>query len=516
MICLSFIRRRLSYAAFLVAAMMALPLAELHAQEQQQPVSKAQQESAAEAKARAEAEAKAKAEAAAQERAAFFTQLEGKVQALRESEAKLAQQRIAEARKELQDQQRREREQVDRRNRAEDRSHALDKQWENNEKRIKEMTALLEQRQGNLGELFGVTRQVAGDAAGTLQNSFLSVRFAPRKGEEERSEFMRRIAGAKALPSIGELERVWFELQREMTAQGQVVRMTAPIAQSDGSTRDGEVVTVGPFTAFSGGHFLGYLPNSKVFTVLDGQLAPNFRSIQERLDQAQDGQGYVKAVVDPARGSLITRYIERPNVIQRIENGEVVGYVIIAVGIIGLLLALFQYGYLIRTRLAVTRQLRHLNAPAGNNPLGRLVLAFRNISEKNEKPELAELRLSEAVLREVPSLQRFQSFLRLAVAAGPLLGLIGTVIGMIITFHAIVASGASDPKLMAHGIGQAMIATVLGLGVAIPLLFINSVLSGMSRNIIHVLDEQSDALLAQRILQIRGDVAPGSTPAPAS
>ncbi len=149
------------------------------------------------------------------------------------------------------------------------------------------------------------------------------------------------------------------------------------------------------------------------------------------------------------------------------------------------------------TRLAVSAQLRNLNAPKPNNPLGRVLLAFRGDGKRIESPELAELRISEAVLREVPKLERFQSFLRLAVAAGPLLGLIGTVIGMIITFKAIVASGSSDPRLMATGIGQAMIATVLGLGIAIPLLFINSGLVTLSRGVTQILDEQSHALLAE-------------------
>ena len=120
-----------------------------------------------------------------------------------------------------------------------------------------------------------------------------------------------------------------------------------------------------------------------------------------------------------------------------------------------------------------------------------MLLAFRGDGKRIESAELAEFRISEAVLREVPRLERFQSFLRLAVAAGPLLGLIGTVIGMIITFQAIVASGSSDPRLMAHGIGQAMIATVLGLGIAIPLLFINSGLATLSRGVTQILDEQA-------------------------
>jgi biopolymer transport protein ExbB len=211
--------------------------------------------------------------------------------------------------------------------------------------------------------------------------------------------------------------------------------------------------------------------------------------------------GYTRALVDPASGSLLSLYVERPSPVQRVEQGAAVGYVIVAVGILGVLIALGQATYLVITRLAVSAQLRNLNAPSKNNPLGRVLLAFRGEGKRDENAELAELRISEAVLREVPKLERFQAFLRLAVAAGPLLGLIGTVIGMIITFRAIVASGQSDPKVMAHGIGQAMIATVLGLGIAIPLLFIGSGLAAMSRSVTQILDEQSQSLLAERVGQ---------------
>jgi biopolymer transport protein ExbB len=236
-----------------------------------------------------------------------------------------------------------------------------------------------------------------------------------------------------------------------------------------------------------------------VLTQLSGQLGSSFRAIGRGLLATEASAGYTTAVVDPASGALLGLYVERPNWLARIEQGEVVGYVIVAVGVLGVAVALVQAIYLVLTRAAVSRQLRNLNDPRPNNPLGRVLLAFRGDGRRGfESAELAELRISEAVLREIPRLERFQSFLRLAVAAGPLLGLIGTVIGMIITFKAITTSGSSDPKLMAQGIGQAMIATVLGLGIAIPLLFINSGLAAMSRGITQTLDEQSHSLLAER------------------
>jgi len=528
-------RTRTGMLAVLVATLV-LPAADLPAQQDQ------------DAAARAEAEAAARAAAEERERQQVFNQLQQQIREMRAREAELLQQKEAQARRDLAEQQRRTQEMRARRDRAEAYSQQLDRQWEANEQRIEEISALLRQHEGNLGELFGVTRQIAGDAAGVLGRSLISTQFPTPEGEEERSEFMVRIAAARALPSIRELERVWFELLREMKASGEVVRYTAPVIQheeTEDTGREGlaqqvaelaqetagggadeeelargeavprEVVRVGSFTVLTeGGQYLGYLSSVKSLTELDGELPRQFRDIGARLYNTSADAGYTRAVVDPASGALLGIYLQRPSWFERIALGEAVGYLIIAVGIIGVLVALYQYAYLIRTRIAVTSQLKDLSRPRDDNPLGRLLLAFGGRNGHTREPEsaeLAELRLSEAVLRELPKLERFQAFLRLAVAAGPLLGLIGTVIGMIITFHAIVASGTSDPKLMAHGIGQAMIATVLGLGIAIPLLFINAGLTAFSRGITQILDEQSEALLADTLRSSRKRRAEAST-----
>jgi biopolymer transport protein ExbB len=431
------------------------------------------------------------------------------VQRLRDQERQLAQEREQRFRAALQAEERRAQEAVTRRNAAEARSNALDRAWNDNETRISEVQTLLDERLGNLGELFGVTRQVAGDAATVMTQSLLSTQYGvPADGGEERAEFLRRLAGARALPSIVELERLWYEIVREMTDGAKVAKYRAGVAPLDNpdtpedeskSPVEMDVVRVGPFTASANGQYLGYLPSQKALTVLDGVMPSDLQDIGRSLQSAAGSNRYERAVVDPASGALLGLYVLRPNVIQRIEEGEVVGYVILAVGIIGVLLAVFQAVYLVLTRLAVSAQLRNLGQPKPNNPLGRVLLAFRGDGTKITNSELAELRISEAVLREVPRLERFQAFLRLAVAAGPLLGLIGTVIGMIITFRAIVASGTSDPRLMAQGIGQAMIATVLGLGIAIPLLFINAGLASLSRSVTQILDEQSQSALAENV-----------------
>jgi biopolymer transport protein ExbB len=379
---------------------------------------------------------------------------------------------------------------------AEARSKRLSAEFDANETRLAELDGLLTQRLGSLGELFGVVRQVAGDGTAVMYGSLLSAEYP------KRDEFFADLGRSKALPSIDQLERLWFEIQREMTESGRVARFRSRIIDASGVPTDAEVVRIGSFVAMSEGRYLNYLPSVGSLGVLarqpDSGLTDSARSLQGAVS------GYVTAAVDPSRGVLLTMIVQRPNWQERIEKGEAVGYVIILVGVLGVLLALYQAAYLIRTRMAVRRQLARLDEPRPDNPLGRVLTAVHpDPASIEEDAEVVELRISEAVLREVPRLERFQAFLRLAVAAGPLLGLIGTVIGMIITFQSITESGSSDPRLMANGISQAMIATVLGLGIAIPLLFMNAGLASMSRAVVQILDEQSTGLLAESLERVR-------------
>ena len=375
---------------------------------------------------------------------------------------------------------------------AEAQSQQLSAQYDANDKEINNIETLLRDRSGNLGELFGVTRQVAGDTATVLSQSMISGQFP------DREDFLRTLAASKELPGTPQLERLWFEMQREMTESGRVARLNTKVVEVAGNVQQADVVRIGPFIAMSGGRFLSYLPGQKAMAVLPRQPPAPLTHAAADLEAAKSG--VVRAPVDPSRGVLLGLYVERPNVWERIQRGQLVGYVIITVGVIGALAAIYQFFYLLMVRRAVKAQLRSIEQPKADNPLGRVLLSFKGDGANvEEDAEVAELRISESVLREVPKLERFQSFLRLAVAAGPLLGLIGTVIGMIITFQSITESGSSDPKLMAAGIGQAMIATVLGLGIAIPLLFINTGLAAMSRQIVQILDEQSTGLLAESI-----------------
>ncbi len=372
------------------------------------------------------------------------------------------------------------------------RSNQLSAAFDANEKKLTELQAALDLKVGNLGEMFGVVRQVAGDFASVAAGSMISEKYP------ERVEFAQKLAQTKSLASIADLETFWFEMQREMTETGQTVKYTTKVVAPDGQPSEQEVIRVGSFTAISEGEFLNYLPSVKSFTVFSRQPDGGFTGIAG--DFEGETEGYNEMVVDPTRGVLLGLFVQRPTWLERINHGEAVGYVIIVVGVVGAILAVWQFLYLLKVGSAVRRQLKDTSRPQTDNPLGRVLATFKGDGSRiEEDAEIVELRISEAVLREVPVLERFQSFLRLAVAAGPLLGLVGTVIGMIITFQAITESGSGDPKLMAAGISAAMIATVLGLGIAVPLLFMNAALTSRSRAIIQVLDEQSAGMLAESL-----------------
>jgi biopolymer transport protein ExbB len=379
-------------------------------------------------------------------------------------------------------------------------SDQLSDDYADNELRINEVNRELVEKANTLGltEVFGLARQTAGEAAVVLQQSLLTTQFPDALGEGGRDRFLREFSAGRSTPTPAELERVWLELQAEMTAQGKVARYSAPVVQPSGESVDSDVIAIGPFSATANGQFLAYVPALGALNVLPRQLPGEFMGVAEDFEQAEGG--YARAVIDQTRGVLLGLYVERPTLLERVELGETIGYVIIVVGALGVILFVIQLVSLIRVRIAVGQQIKNLDQPRTDNPLGRVLLAFKGSAQNiEEDSDVAELRISEAVLHEVPKLERSQAYLRLAVAAGPLLGLVGTVWGMILTFQSITETGSADPKLMATGIGQAMIATVLGLGIAIPLLFANALLNSLSRTVVQMLDEQSAGILAESI-----------------
>lgn len=360
--------------------------------------------------------------------------------------------------------------------------------YEANEKAIAELKNQLQSATGELGQAYAAVRDAAARFKTDAADSYLTAQFP------ERMKLLTQLSAPDSLPSPAQLEQFWLLLMQELAEDGKVARFSAPVTGTDGQTSTQAVTRVGPFVAFAGGRYLLMQPGGGLQVAerqtLDRRLASDFEA-------AQPGS-WKPIPLDPTRGNLIRLESQRPTLWERIEQGRLVGYVIIAVGLVGAALALFQLYYLLVVGRRMARQLREIDRPRPDNPLGRVLACLDNDAAEHDV-EVLETRISEAVLRETPKLERFQPFLRMVVAAGPLLGLLGTVTGMIVTFQVITELGAGDPKVMAGGISQAMVSTVLGLLIAIPILFINSVLAARSRVLVQILDEQSAGLLARRL-----------------
>jgi biopolymer transport protein ExbB len=368
---------------------------------------------------------------------------------------------------------------------AEERSDALERQFEENEGRLAELEETLRIRMGTLGELFGVVRQVAGDTRGNIDTSLISAQLPGR------SEFLAELAQSRELPSVRELERLWFTLQQEMTESGKVVRFPAQVISPNGGQRQRLVTRVGAFNVVSEGTYLQYLPESGKLTELARQPASRHVRSVAALEAATDG--LVGFAVDPSRGAILSLLIQSPELSERVQQGGVIGYVTIALGLLGLLAVAERLIHLALVGRKIDKQMVADTADE-SNPLGRVLAVHER--NKSADVETLDLKLDEAILKETPALERGNSFIKVVSVVAPLLGLLGTVTGMIQTFESITLFGTGDPKLMAGGISQALVTTVLGLTVAIPLVLLHTVVSGRSRRLVQVLEEQSAGIVA--------------------
>ena len=377
-----------------------------------------------------------------------------------------------------------------------DLSDDLDRQYEQNETDLAELEERLRIRIGNFGELFGVVRDVAGDAVGEVLNSLASAQYP------DRAEDARAMAEAKELPSLDDLRALQLMLLEEMAQSGQVVRFTAEITDPSGGRSRGEVIRVGAFNLVHDGQFVTRDPDSGGLRILPRQPAGRFLDMAEDLGEARDGT--VAMALDPTRGQLLEVLVHAPGLAERIRQGGYVGYTIIGIGVVGLIIALWRLIVLHMAGVGIRAQLKS-STPNGDNALGRVLGVYEEHHSGNL--DALALKLDEATMREAPVLERYQGMLKVFAAIAPLLGLLGTVVGMIITFQQLTLFGTGDPKLMAGGISQALMTTVMGLVVAIPLVLLHSVVSSTSHRLVEILEEQSAGLIA-----LRAEVASGGQP----
>tara|TARA_R110002096_G_scaffold14719_7_gene51833 strand:- start:7989 stop:9365 length:1377 start_codon:yes stop_codon:yes gene_type:complete len=386
------------------------------------------------------------------------------------------------------------------RTREESRSEALETAFEENDLKIVDLEAALKERLGSLKELFGVLQQASGDARGQFENSLTQVQF-PDRGEF-LTELAQKMGQTSRLASLEEIERLWFELQREMTESGKVVRFPATVVTSTGDETEWEVTRIGAFNVVSNGKYLQFAPETGRLIELGRQ--PQQRYLDKVIGLEAASAGAVPFGVDPSRGQILSLLVQAPDLRERIDQGGVVGYVIIGLGCLALLIALERFLILTFTGLRVSAQARKPDQP-GRNPLGRILRVYHDNPKTDV--ETLELKLSEAILKETPKINRMLMFLKIIAVVAPLLGLLGTVTGMIITFQAITLFGTGDPKLMAGGISQALVTTVLGLCVAIPTVLMHTLVASRARRVNQVLEEQATGMIAQHAERQHGSTS---------
>ncbi|MGI9259191.1 MAG: MotA/TolQ/ExbB proton channel family protein [Gammaproteobacteria bacterium] len=374
------------------------------------------------------------------------------------------------------------------------RSEQLETNFEENELLIADRTAQLDARLGSLRELFGVLQQVAGDARAQFENSPTNLEYPDRA--QFLTDLAAKMGSSSQLASIEEIERLWFELQREATEQGKVKRISDyRVVTTDGQEQFEDVVRVGTFNVVADGRYLQRNPETNTVSELQRQPeGGRFANSTEDLLGATPGS-FVRFGVDPTGGVILSALVQTPNLQERIQQGGIVGYVIISLGIIGVLLALARLLSLTLAGGKVRAQLKR-DTPSEDNALGRVLQVYH--SNRSVDTETLELKLGEAILKEMPALQRGILFIKVISVVAPLLGLLGTVTGMIQTFQAITLFGTGDPTTMAGGISQALITTVLGLTVAIPTVLLHTLVNGRSKAITQVLQEQAAGIVAEQ------------------
>jgi len=374
---------------------------------------------------------------------------------------------------------------------AEALSFQQEQQFEVNEQQITLLQERLSQRLGSLKELFGVLQLVANDAQGQFDNSLVQMHYPERT--TELNAFSEKMGQVTELPSVAEIEGLWFELQREMTESGKIVQSRQTVLLQNGQEVEMDLIRIGTFNLIADGKYIQRI--NQTGRIVEYPRQPSGRYMTGATSIAASAGELIPFTIDPIRGQLISLMGAAPNLTERVQQGGVIGFVILTLGVLVVLLAIGRFIYLLLIDRNIQTQLSHLDVP-GNNPLGRVLQVFQD--NKSENLEHLELKLGEAVLRELPPISRGLSFLKISAAVAPLLGLLGTVTGMIITFQAITLFGAGDPKLMAGGISQALVTTVLGLIVAIPTLLLHNLVNSKANKITQIIEQEAVALVALR------------------
>lgn len=368
----------------------------------------------------------------------------------------------------------------------------LQKDFDNNEEILTGLESSLDKRVGDLGELFGVFRQTADDTQTMLFDSLITLEFPARRTK------ISKLAESDEVPTIAQMRALWTLLIEESALSGTISKFQASVVRPSGEKYDADVTRVGSFNVITEDRYLNYLAENDELVELPRQPAGAVRSSAADLHDADPGQE-VGFFIDPSRGALLGLLVQSPSLGERVEQGKAVGYAIILLGIVGLIIVGQRLLTLTRIRSRINNQMKDLETPRPDNPLGRILISY--IENKHLDLDTIKSRVEEVMFSDLAEIKKGLQLIKVFAAVAPLMGLLGTVIGMIGTFQAITLFGTGDPKLMAGGISQALVTTVLGLCAAIPLVLSHGLLSSQSTKLGKLIGEQFLSVVADKAQQ---------------
>tara|TARA_B100000945_G_scaffold104653_1_gene82843 strand:+ start:5886 stop:7208 length:1323 start_codon:yes stop_codon:yes gene_type:complete len=357
-----------------------------------------------------------------------------------------------------------------------ERNKRLEKEFEENEKALAELEERLQIKIGVLGELFGVARQFAGELLSSSESAYTFTEFP------DRGDRLKEI-GKIQVHSIEELEVLWLEYFNEIVASGEVKELKSKIINSKGDSFEDNIVRYGLFSASYKAEFIKPIKELNGFELLQRQPE---NSILRNLKRHQRSDEYKTASIDPTRGFLLSLYLDKAGWIERIAQGKSVGFIIILIGIIGVAFSSYKIYFLNENK-------KILEDSSQSNVIQEMIDNIKQAKSYQSKENI----IDELISNYSSKLDWGVSWIKFVAAVAPLLGLLGTVIGMIETFQAITLFGTGDPKQMAGGISQALITTMLGLMVAAPLLGLYTYISDRVNTLIQVVEEKGSYLLSK-------------------
>lgn len=288
-------------------------------------------------------------------------------------------------------------------------------------------------------------------------------------------------------------------LERDESALGGEV-FDGRALNKQGRVEQGKVAVIGPVAIFASGHghAAGLLQQEL------NKTDPTIFQVDKKVDEANRAlvtTGTGRLTFDPTLGNAFKlTSLEKP-LYDRLAEGGLIMIPLLGLGLLAILIAVFKWFQLSRVRLAteadLQRVLRDLersdkegaleHARKISGPAGDLLATA--INHFDEKKEYIEEIVYERMLGARTKLERGIPFLALTATTGPLLGLLGTVMGMIATFKLISSFGSGDPKQLAAGISEALICTATGMAVAIPSLLFHAFLSRKAKGIIGSMEQ---------------------------